>query len=77
MSTTYTLAQANAIRDRAITFGLTGGHVAVRIAAAGVIDHLEGWEGFQCSADELDEALEPVWLIYADLLAAPEKAIAA
>ncbi len=64
----YTLPQAEAIRARAMTFGLAGGHVAVRLAAAGVMDHLEGWAGFDAASDELDEALEPVRLVYADLV---------
>lgn len=63
---TFTYDQAAKIRERAIAFGQ--GHVGVRLAAAGVMDHLDGWEGFEAADIELSEALDEVWSDYADLL---------
>jgi len=63
---TFTYEQAAAIRERAIALG--SAHVRVRLAAAGVMDHLDGWEGFDCASDELNEELAERWSDYADLL---------
>ena len=69
--TTYTPELSAAIHARAVSFGLTGkGHVAVRLAAAGMIDHLDGWEGFEAASDELDDALVAAWPSYADIMPA-------
>jgi hypothetical protein len=63
---TFTYEQAAKIRERAIAFG--AGHVGIRLAACGVMDHLDGWEGFDCADEELSEELESRWSDYADLL---------
>ena len=65
---TYTREQAEAINARAATFKIGDGHAGVRIASAGVIDHFDGWEGFEAASEELAAELEPVWSVYADLL---------
>ena len=62
----FTYEQAEKIRERAIALGAD--HVGVRLAAAGVMDHLDGWEGFDCADDELSDELDARWRDYVDLL---------